>query len=426
MLDQEGLQAGLNQVAVLAKTNRISELEEVVTELRSRFGNNAGAFRALAFVLNANDRFAEAFSVATEGLTVDPAHPLLHHNAARALSIRGRTAASRAYSMEAARLLPDNPFMQFHFAGVQLALGEYREGWKRYKSFYDLPHTANQRLYPAFPEWKGEPVSGSRFLLVGEQGRGDEIQFLRMADWLDRQGATVDVLVSESVACLAASMPSIRAVFTAIPSGSYTFWCHMLRMPDHIGLDLPMLPVSMPYLSAAPEIQNHWKTQIDTTMRDRGTAKNRQIGFAWAGNPTHALDRFRSIRIDALRPLFGLTGISWFSVQKGDREHESEALSHEFDIQTLGPAINAFTDTLGILHALDLLITVDTSVAHLAGAAGLPVWTLVAANTEWRWLANRSDSPWYPSMRIFRQPQLGDWESVIEDVRCALQDWLGA
>jgi hypothetical protein len=421
MLDQQGLQKGLDLVGILAKTNRISELEEVVMDLTARFANNAGAFRALAFVLNTHDRFAEAFSIAAQGLTVDPTHPLLHHNAARALSIRGRTVEGRPYSAEAARLLPDNPQLQFHFAGVQLALGEYAEGWKRYKWFYEISSNEILRVRPAFREWNGESVAGCEFLLVGEQGCGDQIQFLRFAEWLAKQGATVDVLVSEPVAVLAANLKSVRTVFTTTPPGPYSYWCYMFRMPEHVNLDLQMLPVAMPYLSAPMESRERWKMRIDAMS---AAGKKKRIGFVWAGSTVHPLDRFRSMQLDALRPLFAFADITWFSLQKGDRERES--LSGELDVHALGPQIDDFTDTLAILHALDLLITVDTSVAHLAGAAGLPVWTLVPANTEWRWLTGRTDSPWYPSMRIFRQPELGDWESVIGDVRCALQDWLNA
>ncbi len=124
-----------------------------------------------------------------------------------------------------------------------------------------------------------------------------------------------------------------------------------------------------------------------------------------------------------MKPIFSLPGLTWFSVQKGERERETESLGDDFDVYTLGPQIEDFSDTLAILHSLDLLITVDTSVAHLAGAAGLPVWTLVPAYTEWRWLTDRTDSPWYPSMRLFRQRDLGDWTAVIEEVRDALCEW---
>jgi tetratricopeptide (TPR) repeat protein len=422
-LNPASLQDGLDLMTVLAKTGRIHQLAEAMTQIRTRFAKDAPALKALAVVLNTHDRFNDALSVARQGLAIDPHHPLLHHNAARALSICGKIAESRPHSMEAARLLPDNPHMQFHLAGVLLGLGEFEEGWKRYRWFYDLPGKDQERVRPNFREWNGEPVAGCRFLLVGEQGRGDEIQFIRFAEWLHQQGAMVDVLVSLPIAELAASMTGVRAVFTTMPPGPYAYWSHMLRIPEHMKLDFPMLPIAMPYLAATPEKVRHWKAHIESISPRRKHAPSKRIGLVWAGSPNHALDRYRSIRLNALKPLFGLGGITWYSVQKGDREHESEGIAHECDLHTLGPAINDFTDTLAILQTLDLLITVDTSVAHLAGAAGLPVWVLVPAYSEWRWLTTRTDSPWYPSMRLFRQRELGEWDPVFKEVRAALQLW---
>ncbi|RDK03472.1 tetratricopeptide repeat protein [Paraburkholderia lacunae] len=425
-LAPSSLQDGLDLIAALAKAGRPSQLASTLTEIRTRFADNAAALKSLSFVLNTHDRFSEALSVARQGLAIDPRHPLLYHNAARALSISGKTAESRPYSMEAARLLPDNPYMQLHLAGVQLALGEFEEGWKRYRWFYELLDKRTELVCPSFREWKGEPVAGCQFLLVGEQGRGDEIQFIRFAEWLHRQGATVDVLVSEPVAELAASMTGVRNVLTRLPSGPYHYWCHMLRMPEHMKLDLPMLPIVMPYLAARPEKMRHWAACIDAMSPPGMPRQRRRIGVVWAGGPYHVLDRYRSIRLEALKPLFALHEVSWYSVQKGEHEHESKGLANEYDLHTLGPAINDFTDTLAILHSLDLLITVDTSVAHLAGAAGLPVWVLIPACSDWRWLTDRTDSPWYPSMRLFRQQELGKWDPVIEEVRSELSKWFDA
>ncbi|CAB3699648.1 hypothetical protein LMG24238_03562 [Paraburkholderia sediminicola] len=422
-LDPASLQDALELVAALAIANRTRELDGVINQIRIRFAGDAEALKSLAFVLNTHDRFNDALSVARQGLAIDPHHTLLHHNAARALSIRGKLAESRPHSMEAARLLPDNPYLQFQLAGVQLGLGEYEEGWKRYRWFYALPGKAEEQFRPTFPEWNGESVAGCRFLLVGEQGHGDEIQCLRFSDWLHRQGATVDVLVSRPIAELAACMKSVRSVFTALPSGHYNYWCHMLRMPEHMKLDLPMLPVAMPYLTATPQKVQRWRDQIETISRGKTQTKTKHIGIVWAGSPHHALDRFRSVRIDALKPLFALAGTTWYSVQKGPREGESKDLARDYHLHTLGPAIDDFTDTLAILQTLDLLITVDTSAAHLAGAAGLPVWVLIPAYAEWRWLTSRTDSPWYPSMRLFRQRELGEWDPVVEEVQAALQLW---
>jgi tetratricopeptide (TPR) repeat protein len=422
-LDSGNLQDGLDTIASLIKARRTGQLDEVIATIRTRFADDADALKSLAFVLNTNDYFNEALSVARQGLVIDPLHPLLHHNAARALGICGKAAECLPHSMEAARRLPDNPYLQFHLAGTLLSLGEFAEGWKRYAWFYALPGKDKEMAFPGFPEWKSEPVAGCTFLLVGEQGRGDEIQFIRFAEWLRRQGAVVDVLVSQPVAGIAASMTGVRAVFTTMPSGPYDYWSHMLKMPGHMKLNQSMLPIAMPYITASPDKLKHWRARIDAISPVTAYNGNRRIGVVWAGGPHHLLDRFRSIRLEVLRPLFALPRTTWYSVQKGERERESEVLGQEFDLHTLGPVIQDFTDTLAILATLDLLITVDTSVAHLAGAASLPVWTLLQAGADWRWMTDRNDSPWYPSMRLFRQPEPGAWDCVVQDVRQALLAW---
>ncbi|MFL9999144.1 tetratricopeptide repeat protein [Paraburkholderia sediminicola] len=424
-LDSTNLQDGLDLIVSLIKAKRDENLATAIVQLRKKFGNDANALKALSFVLNNNDRFRDAINVVMQGLSVDPEHALLHHNAARAFAACGETHASLRHGRKAARLLPAVPQLQYQLANSLLASGEFEEGWKRYKAFYDLPGNENAFVRPPFPEWRGQPVDGLRFLMVGEQGRGDEIQCLRFADWLDRQGAIVDVLVSRPIAELARSVQSIRTVHTTIPRAGYDLWCHMLRMPEHMRFDLTMLPGRVPYVSTSPEKVTQWRKRVKAYASFERDDKCR-IGIVWAGGPQTSHDRFRSIALDNMKPLFSLPGFTWFSLQKGAGERESEDLAGEFKVHTLGPEIEDFTDTLAILHSLHLLITVDTSAAHLAGAAGLPVWTLVSTYTEWRWLANRTDSPWYPSMRLFRQRELGQWEPVIEEVCNALREWRAA
>ncbi len=423
-LDNSTLNDGLDLVAALTKARLTGPLCAAITQLRTRFSDDANALQSLAFVLCKNDRFGDTLDVARQGLAIDPQRGLLHHYAALALSTCGKIEESLQHCVEAARLTPDNPYIQHHLATIRLSRGEFNAGWQGYKAVYATSATRRTLVVPDFPDWNGEPVAGCRFLLVKDQGIGDEIQCIRFADWLHRQGATVDVLVSESVAPLAASLKGVQAVFTTMPPGPYEYWAHLLRIPEHMGLGLSTLPaISIPYLFATPEKVDHWRTYIETISPNNSHAARRRIGIVWAGEPRYPLDRFRSISLDAFIPLFELPEVTWFSLQKGMREQESERLENTFDVHTLGPDIADFTDTLAILQTLDLLITVDTSVAHLAGAAGRPVWLLVPAYAEWRWLKDRNDSPWYPSMRLFRQHNLADWEPVIEEVRDALQDW---
>ncbi|WP_144141589.1 tetratricopeptide repeat protein [Paraburkholderia sp. BCC1884] len=419
-------QEDLDRIVAILRTGRSTSLEATLHEIETRFADNPLAFKAMAYVLNTSQRYQPALEAARRGLAVDPDDVLLCHHAAWSLRRLGRVAESRPYSEKAARALPHDPRMQYHLAGILLCLGEFEEGWKLQQSFYEHEEHRALMFWPGFPAWHGEPVAGCRFLLVGEQGLGDQIQFLRFAEWLHGQGAIVDVLVDRPIAVLAASMTSISAVYVDMPDGPYTYWAHMFSIPRSMRLEPSMLPIAMPYLTAAlPEVRR-WRTLIDAMSSRRGGLRKRRVGIVWAGSPELGLDGFRSIGLDRLTCLFSLPGISWYPLQKGPRERESETSELRFDIHTLGPFIRDFSDTLAILTSLDLLITVDSSVAHLAGAAGLPVWTLVPAYTDWRWMTERTDSPWYPSMRLFRQRELGDWAPVIAEVRRALSEWRDA
>jgi hypothetical protein len=194
----------------------------------------------------------------------------------------------------------------------------------------------------------------------------------------------------------------------------------MFSMPEYMQCDFTTLPIAIRYLSAPDERVHHWQAYIDGIAPING---RKRVGLVWAGDPNHGLDCYRSIGLDALKPALDHSRVIWFSVQKGEREREGETLAREFDFHTLGPVIANFSDTLAIMQTLDLVISVDTSVAHLAGATGRPVWVLLPTCADWRWLANRTDSPWYPSMRLFRQRELGEWNTVVEEVREALLQW---
>ncbi|WP_144113128.1 tetratricopeptide repeat protein [Paraburkholderia sp. BCC1886] len=422
-LDPSSPQDGFDLIDALAKVDDITALHKTALQIQASHSNDIGTLELLCLTLYHHDRFAEMLTVAINGLATHPTNAKLHHYAAHALSVRGKVAEALVHSNEAVRLAPHDPTLQIQLAWLELNESEYREGWARSNLLYTLPAARHTRVFPDFRVWNGEAVKGCEFLLVGEQGRGDEIQFIRFAHWLQGNGAVVDVMVSEPIARIAASMTCIRTVFTTLPSGPYDYWSHMQRMPEHMKLNIAMLPIAMPYISVPPHLTDTWQSRIENISPSRRPDDGRRIGIVWSGGPNSLLDRFRSIHLDAFKPLFEVPGTSWFSLQKGETECESEALSGTVDLHTLGPDIGDFSDTLAILNTLDLLITVDTSVAHLAGAAGLPVWVLIPAYAQWRWLQHRTDSPWYPSMRLFRQHDLGQWEHVIDEVRDALIEW---
>lgn len=425
-LESSRLQDGLELIAAMWKAGRDEWIDPVLAQLRTRFSADAAALEQVAFTLNSAHRFRDAANVIAEALAIDPRRAGLHHNASYVCNMLGDFSQMRLHAAEAARLLPGNAHIQFNLAAAQLRFGDFEQGWKQYRWHEALPEN-HDLVRPSFSEWQGEPVAGRRFLLIGEQGLGDQIQFLRLAAWLSRQGAWVDVWVDAPLAEVARGASGVHAIWTQLPPKPYDFWCRMLRMPEHMKLELSMLPVAMPYLAARPEGVRRWQRRIDASDNadtHPSPSRKKRVGLVWAGNPAYALDRYRSVALSRLLPILGQPAVKWISLQMGQAQDEAAALPANIDIQMLGSEIGDFSDTLDIIQTLDLVITVDTSVAHLAGAAGRPVWILLPTCTDWRWMADRDDSPWYPSARLFRQRELGRWDTVLDDVRTALRDYV--
>ncbi|MCG5077608.1 hypothetical protein [Paraburkholderia tagetis] len=414
---------GIELIKALSHLGRTDEADAQIARMRTTFAADPRALDELAFHLNELHRYEKAYAVATQGLAMDAARAGLHHNAAYASNMLGDHTRMRQHSVEAARLMPDDAHLQFNVAVSLLRDGEFQEGWRHYRWHERLPQNSTL-VQPGFPEWSGEPVAGRRFLLVGEQGLGDQIQSLRYARWLQRQGATADVWVSEALGDAAACASGVSRVWTELPAGPYDYWCRMFRFPEHMKLTTSMLPLAMPYLSASSEVIGRWRERIagstSVTRAISANARKRRVALVWAGNPDYEFDRYRSIALRVLHPVLARSDVAWFALQKGAAQRDVEALPPGIDMTLLGPEIASFTDTLAIVQSLDLVITVDTSVAHLAGAADVPVWILLPTCTDWRWMTGRNDTPWYPSARLFRQRELGRWDGVIKEVGEAL------
>lgn len=413
-------------LVALLKAGRGAEIGGMLAQLRTRFASDAAALQQVAFALNSVHRFSDAISVAAQGLAFDPRNAGLHHNASYAFNMLGDFAKMRLHTIEAAKLLPGDARIQFNLAATQLRLGDFEQGWKQWRWHEALPEN-HDLVRPRFPEWTGEPVTGRRFLLIGEQGLGDQLQFLRMAAWLHQQGAIVDVWVDVPLGELARRATGVHAAWTTSSPVPYDYWCRMLRIPEHMKLDLSMLPVAMPYLVAEQAKISCWQNRLDAIENiDLHAAPKKRIGLVWAGNPSYGLDRYRSIPLEKWRSVLDQPGVQWFSLQMGVAQDEAAASQPEIEVHRLGAEISSFSDTLAILQTLDLVITVDTAVAHLAGASARPVWVLVPACTDWRWMIDRNDSPWYPSARLFRQRELGQWAPALDDVANALREFVAA
>ena len=291
-----------------------------------------------------------------------------------------------------------------------LLLGYMHLGWEQYESRWEEPKTdrRSKELMLAQPQWNGEPFVGKTLLLRWEQGLGDVIMFGRYAPLVKARGGKVLLEVTEPLVDLMATCPGIDEVIKdGNPIPAFDYQLPLLSLPRIFQTNLDSIPADIPYLSIPDKVPH--REGIDRILA--ATEGYTRIGLVWAGNPKHVNDAERSISPDLLKPLQALP-VAWHSFQVG------QGTELPFPgIVPMGPVIRrSFADTAYALSAMDLVLTVDTSIAHLAGALGLPTFVLVAALPDWRWLIDRDDSPWYPTLRIYRQPAPGDWTSVIEKV----------
>jgi len=254
-------------------------------------------------------------------------------------------------------------------------------------------------------------ILGQTILLHVEQGLGDAIQFARYAPVIRALGAEVVLEAPRELMRLLA--PLARAGVRLVQRGQalphFDLHCPLLSLPGAFGCDLDHVPAAVPYLTADAAAVAQWRDRL-------GGAGTLKVGLAWAGNPQHGNDHNRSFRPLAFKPLFAVPGVSFYSLQKQQRPGDAADLAQLGPVRDLAADLNDFSDSAAALTALDLLVAADTSIVHLAGALARPVWTMVPFSPDWRWLLQREDTPWYPSMRLYRQPRERDWGSVMRRV----------
>ena len=326
---------------------------------------------------------------------------------------------------------------RWNLAITRLLHGDFRRGWREYEYRW-LDPSAEPRDFRA-PLWLGEePLAGKTILLHAEQGFGDTIQFARYAALAAERGAKVILEVQAELKTLMSRMEGVAAILgqpdertqgsridgAPVPLAAEQdlppFDCHcpLLSLPLAFKTDLDTVPARIPYLRAEPERVRRWQTRL-------AQRRSPLIGLAWAGNPFHWQDRHRSIAFNFLAPLLS-EPLSFVSLQKAVPDADAKRMTDLPNLMHLGDEIADFDDTAAIIASLDLVVTIDTAVAHLAGAMGKPTWILLPHAPEWRWMLDREDTPWYPTARLFRQKSRGDWESVIERVRASLSAWSSA
>ncbi|MDP4173540.1 MAG: tetratricopeptide repeat protein, partial [Bacteroidota bacterium] len=307
----------------------------------------------------------------------------------------------------------DNLLAHYNKGEALLMSGQFEEGWKEYEWRTGRKDFGLRHFDKAITS--GADLKGKKVLVYAEQGIGDALQFERYLTLLKEHGAYIIFECDKSLFGLMKSIPEIDEIIERnlvdAPVINYDYDIPLLSLPLFFNTTLENIPSTVPYLQPEKEYMEKW-TQI---IKNSDKLK---IGIVWAGSPTHSNDRHRSVKLNRFLPLFSIEGTEFFSLQKGFPT--IQARDYQLMIKNLDEQINSFSDTAAAIAHLDLVITVDTSVAHLAGAMGKPVWVLLPYVPDWRWMLGRSDSPWYPTMRLFRQPALCDWDSVFNSLKSEL------
>jgi len=376
------------------------------------FHNNLG------LVLAALDRHADAIGAYRRALVLRPAHAIAWSNLGLALTASGQLDDAIDALSRAIALAPDYGEAHWNLGLALLRSGQFGRGWPEYEWRLALPAFQVPES-PAGPRWTGEDPAGKTLLVVAEQGLGDTLHFIRFARTLAARGARVVVAVQDVLARLVATVPGVAAVVgRGAPWPAHDVWTPLLSVPGLLGITAPPANPIVPYLDVSP-------TRRADARRALASAAPRgpRIGLAWAGSRANTQNRARSCPLAAFAPLLARDDVAFVSLQKGDGEEEIPAVAAASRLASLDLR-NDFDGTAALVSELDLVLSVDTSIAHLAGALGRPVWILLPHAADWRWLDGRDDTDWYPTARLFRQPRPGDWGSVIAAVTHALDPWL--
>jgi len=395
------------------------QLPPAIAELRRAVDldpTDAMAHVNLSAALIKLDDFPSAAIHARRALEINGKLALAHVNLATCLEFQGDRNTALAHLQTAATLEPANPDIRFALSQLLLATGDYTAGWREYEWRFHTREDATEAPKFSTPAWDGSGLAGKTLLVHTEQGFGDTIQFARYLPVLAKRGISIVLRCQPALGTLMKSLKGVGAVITgkeAIPR----FDAHvpLLGLARVLGTTTETIPRDVPYLFADEENVSEWSARLESIAPRR---QGRRIGLCWSGNPIQARDRYRSLDPALLAPLASLANIQWFSLQKDRRSSQPP-----FSLHDLTGELRDFSDTAALMMNLDLVISVDTAVCHLAGALARPVWTLLYSAADYRYAGGGDSSVWYPTMRLFRQPALFDWKSVTEQVASALASW---
>ncbi len=434
------LQAKIGQAMTLHRQGDFAAAERLYSEILRQAPKNFDALHLLGVIAYQTRRTERGVALIRRAIRLNPAAPSAHNNlgnALRDMQLHDEALASydRAISLKpdyaeahynrastlkelkltdaalesydrAIELAPGDDDVRVDRSLCLLQLGRFQAGWREYES-------RKKPAPAAAPLWLGQPGIEHKTLFVRwEQGLGDTIQFCRYARLVADRGASVIMSVQQPLVELLTQIgPDIRIVGPAEVPASFDYYCPLMSLPLACGTTLQTVPAQHHYLKADAQRRRSWEARLPPKTKPR-------IGLVWSGRSAHKNDRNRSLELRQLLPIVG-PDAEWFCLQKEIRASDRIALQQS-SIANFSDDLRDFSDTAALVDLMDLVITVDTSVAHLAGAMGKPVWILLPYNPDWRWLLDRPDSPWYPSARLCRQQRPGHWDEVIDRIKAEL------
>jgi Flp pilus assembly protein TadD len=392
----------------LLSQGKMSEAVDCLQQALRLCPDSAELHNTLGMALGRSAKEDEAVVCFQKAIELRPGYIRAYSNLGTALHHLGRSDEALRYCDEALRFSPEDPYLHTWRAMIWLRQGDFERGWPEYEWRLRLSDMGSGNLIQH--QWRGEPLDGRTLVILAEQGLGDTIQFIRYLPLVHQRGGHVAFVCQESLTRLLADFPGIDEM---IPSGSDLPRFHALTplasLPGVFSTSLSSIPSDVPYLSADGGLLQLWAQRLRSHREFK-------IGIAWQGSRDNADDHRRSVPLEAFQPLSRLPGVHLFSLQKGPGSEQLRRVAHAWPITNLAGRLDDFMDTAAVMKQLDLVVTVDTAVAHLAGALAVPVYVVLPFIADWRWLANRDDSPWYPTMRLFRQRERGAWPEVFSRV----------
>jgi len=408
-IEPSNLRAKANVGSIHMAQGRLVEAERQFRMLLSEHPSDANARLLLITCLARKGDLVLADQEIAKVLQQEPNNAVVHKSLTGIYYTLGRWDDYRAEIARYRTVDPTSAYLDYEESFADLIFGDMRQGWQRFEARLTIQKelSLNRRSF-AQPAWRGETFEGKTILLWAEQGLGDTLMFLRYVPLVKARGGRVIVEAQTPLLDVAATCPGADII---IPKGApwvpFDLQASLMSLPHLFHTELATVPAEVPYLGVPEEVPHRQGLQA---CLDQACDRTR-IGLVWAGSPGHGRDFERSLPSAFLEPLATLPGVAWFGFQVGNQDTPPLP-----GLTPLAPLFENFSDTAYALNAMDLLITVDTSVAHLAGAMGIPTFLLLSYQPDYRWMLVRSDSPWYPTMRLYRQPAYGDWQSVIRQV----------